>query len=193
MRRYVMDPPTRAETLAALKVLRGVWVLAPGACGAAGAAGAVEALLRTLVVGVPPPPPDTPSDLMARALEAARQEWELARQEGREVEGRGKAPETDSAETQKEGAAKREQYRRDRFRNRHENDNGGSGGDERRQPPIRISFPKGHGEDGKSPPAMTIAWDSDDVEADLGQPEVEKVRCEALEAGAYTRPHFSPT
>ena len=72
------DPPTRAEMLAATRVLRGCWVHAPASCAAAGAAGAADALTRALEpVGAPPPPPrDSPSDLLQRALE----QWHLDRE-----------------------------------------------------------------------------------------------------------------
>ena len=74
------DPPTRAEMLAATRVLRGCWVHAPASCAAAGAAGAADALTRALEpVGAPPPPPrDSPSDLLQRALE----QWRLDRGDG---------------------------------------------------------------------------------------------------------------
>ena len=73
------DPPTRAEMLAATRVLRGCWVHAPASCAAAGAAGAADALTRALEpVGAPPPPRDSPSDLLQRALE----QWRLDRGDG---------------------------------------------------------------------------------------------------------------
>ena len=72
------DPPTLAEMLAATRVLRGCWVHAPASCAAAGAAGAADALTRALEpAGAPPPPPrDSPSDLLQRALE----QWHLDRE-----------------------------------------------------------------------------------------------------------------
>ena len=72
------DPPTAAEMLAATRVLRGCWVHAPASCAAAGAAGAADALTRALeFAGAPPPPPrDSPSDLLQRALE----QWHLDRE-----------------------------------------------------------------------------------------------------------------
>jgi hypothetical protein len=47
----LMDPPTPAETLAATKVLRGLWVLAPQSCAAAANAGAAETLTLALEQG----------------------------------------------------------------------------------------------------------------------------------------------
>ena len=96
-RKELMDPPTRAETLAALRLLRGVWIHAPASCAAAGDAGATEALTRCLAVGVPPSPRDSPADLLARALEQWKREggWkastEAAEAAEGEVEGGGSA------------------------------------------------------------------------------------------------------
>ena len=151
-RKELMDPPTRAETLAALRVLRGIWIHAPASCAAAGDAGATEALTRCLAVGVPPPPRDSPADLLARALEQWKREggWKTSPEAAEAAEGEGESGGGASAR----GAA----------------------------PPVKIAFPEGRGEDGESPRVMSIGWEVDDPESAFGQPEEDEIRCEVLEA-----------
>jgi hypothetical protein len=90
------DPPTLAEMLAATRVLRGIWVHAPASCAAAGAAGAADALTRALEpAGAPPPPPrDSPSDLLQRALEQWRLDQGLEADDEKRS-GRGSRPSDD--------------------------------------------------------------------------------------------------
>jgi hypothetical protein len=187
----LLDPPTRAEVLAALRLLRGVWIYAPSSCTAAGTAGAVEALLRCLVAGVPPPPRDSPADLVARALE----QWQ---REGGGSGGGGSSGSGGSSGGSGGGGGSGD------------GSGGGSGGsgggggggagegatgegggdsqtqdrasEKKKGPPVMIAFPEGRGEEGEAPRAMTIGWKVDDPTTAFGQPSEDEVRCEALEA-----------
>jgi hypothetical protein len=78
----LMDPPTRAETFQALRLLRGLWLHSPRSCEAAGKAGAVEALLNSFIKGVPDPTEGTVAWKMARALEDWKRQVEEAERDG---------------------------------------------------------------------------------------------------------------
>ena len=152
------DPPTLAEMLAATRVLRGIWVHAPASCAAAGAAGAADALTRALEpAGAPPPPPrDSPSDLLQRALEQWRLDQGLEADDEKRS-GRGSRPSDDIADTAFVSSSS--------------------------PPPLKVAFPEGKGEDGSTNASLvSIGWDVEDPEAVFGQPSLDVVRCEILEA-----------
>ena len=152
------DPPTLAEMLAATRVLRGIWVHAPASCAAAGAAGAAGALTRALEpAGAPPPPPrDSPSDLLQRALEQWRLDQGLEADDEKRS-GRGSRPSDDIADTAFVSSSS--------------------------PPPLKVAFPEGKGEDGSTNASLvSIGWDVEDPELSFGQPSLDVVRCEILEA-----------
>ena len=152
------DPPTLAEMLAATRVLRGIWVHAPASCAAAGAAGAADALTRALEpAGAPPPPPrDSPSDLLQRALEQWRLDQGLEADDEKRS-GRGSRPSDDIADTAFVSTSS--------------------------PPPLKVAFPEGKGEDGSTNASLvSIGWDVEDPDASFGQPSLDVVRCEILEA-----------
>ena len=152
------DPPTLAEMLAATRVLRGIWVHAPASCAAAGAAGAADALTRALepAGAPPPPPPDSPSDLLQRALEQWRLDQGLEADDEKRS-GRGSRPSDDIADTAFVSSSS--------------------------PPPLKVAFPEGKGEDGSTNASLvSIGWDVEDPEAVFGQPSLDVVRCEILEA-----------
>ena len=151
------DPPTLAEMLAATRVLRGIWVHAPASCAAAGAAGAADALTRALEpAGAPPPPPrDSPSDLLQRALEQWRLDQGLEADDEKRS-GRGSRP-SDAQDTAFVSSSS--------------------------PPPLKVAFPEGKGEDGSTNASLvSIGWDVEDPDASFGQPSLDVVRCEILEA-----------
>ena len=160
----LMDPPTPVETLAATKVLRGCWVHAPGSCAAAGDAGACDALTAALEPSAHPPPPprDSPSDLLQRALE----QWCV--DDG-----------VDSREGSKRGGSSFQGV-----------DGSGVIGirtgetlkTDIHKPPLKIAFPEGNDVDGVAPEVLSIGWDVGDPRKQFSQPSVETVRCEILEA-----------
>ena len=152
------DPPTLAEMLAATRVLRGIWVHAPASCAAAGAAGAADVLTRALdpAGAPPPPPPDSPSDLLQRALEQWRLDQGLEADDEKRS-GRGSRPSDDIADTAFVSSSS--------------------------PPPLKVAFPEGKGEDGSTNASLvSIGWDVEDPEAVFGQPSLDVVRCEILEA-----------
>ena len=152
------DPPTLAEMLAATRVLRGIWVHAPASCAAAGAAGAADALTRALEpAGAPPlPPRDSPSDLLQRALEQWRLDQGLEADDEKRS-GRGSRPSDDIADTAFVSSSS--------------------------PPPLKVAFPEGKGEDGSTNASLvSIGWDVEDPELSFGQPSLDVVRCEILEA-----------
>lgn len=153
------DPPTRSEVLAALRLMRGVWIYAPKSCASAGASGAVEALLRVLAGGVPLPPRDSPSDLIARSLEQWQRDggWkkEVNSGEGRQGEGSVGGGGEDRGTRSKMSP---------------------------KGPPVMIAFPEGRPDDGEAPRVMSMGWKVDDPVKEFGQPSEDEVRCEALEA-----------
>ena len=148
------DPPTLAEMLAATRVLRGFWVHAPASCAAAGAAGAADALTRALEpAGAPPPPPrDSPSDLLQRALE----QWRLDRGEADDSRSGATRPSSSAEDTERVSSSSPR--------------------------PLKVAFPEGKGEDGSHSSVVSIGWDVEDVEQEFGQPSLDVVRCEILEA-----------
>ena len=166
----LLDPPTRAETLWAARCLRGMWVHAPESCAEAGAAGATEALVRTLANGVPPPPRDSPADMLQGALDRwVREEGDKKKARG--GEGGGETDEKRAEATGEDGSS------------RPARGPGPGGG-----PPVKIAFPDGWEaasegfEETGFPSSMSIGWDVDDPVATFGQPSEDDVRCEILEA-----------
>jgi hypothetical protein len=168
-----------------------MWIYAPHSCAAAGAAGAVEALLRCLVAGVPSPPRDCPSDLVARALEQWMREGGGGGGSGGEGGsggggggGGGRGGGDGSSSSNGAGV----DTQREVFSATSGADGGGGEGisqtipSKRKGPPVMIAFPEGRGDDGESPRAMSVAWEVDDPAKEFGQPSEDEVRCEALEA-----------
>jgi len=149
----LMDPPTPAETLAATKVLRGLWVLAPQSCAAAANAGAAETLTLALEQGgfSPHPPDGTPSGKIQSALT----QWRVEHGNG-----------------SREGSLKRNGVARHASSFTSENPFDTTSDN----PPLKIAFPEGKGVNGEVPAVVSIGWDVRDPEKTFAQPSLDAVR-----------------
>jgi hypothetical protein len=149
----LMDPPTPAETLAATKVLRGLWVLAPQSCAAAANAGAAETLTLALEQGgfSPHPPDGTPSGKIQSALT----QWRVEHGNG-----------------SREGSLKRNGVARHASSFASENPFDTTSDN----PPLKIAFPEGKGVNGEVPAVVSIGWDVRDPEKTFAQPSLDAVR-----------------
>jgi len=166
------DPPTRAETLAALRLLRGIWIWAPRSKNDAGEHGAVEALLRCLVDGVPDPDPGTTAGAIARELKRWNDTGGWA---GNGGDGKKEEDDDDEEEEEADGDGDGEASEKTKKKKKKKKK-------KKREPPFMIRYPDGPPKDGETPKNMQVGWTCADPNAEFGQPSQEEIQCEALEA-----------